>query len=138
MYDPRILLGRRLKSPECITLLAEFDLKIIYDIDLLREGTADVYWIRDPAHGCTWCANEHQEITVAFVQLRAEGVEQAFPWPLTGITVAGEGLAGWGAPSAAGAFPGSRWVRYDRADLTTHVEWDAAGLIKATFSLPKA
>jgi len=137
MYDPRSLLGRRLKSDECIELLELFDLQIIYDIDLLHEGTADAYWIKDPARGCTRCADEHHVITVAFVQLQEADGQQAFPWPLTDITFAGDGLQGWGPPSRSGSHRGVHWVRYDRADKSTHLEWNAAGPLKLTFMLPR-
>jgi hypothetical protein len=137
MYDPRTLIGKQLKSPECQSLLAEFGLSIEREVDPLHAGVADVHWIRDRARGCTWAADEHQEITVAFVQMRAEHGENAFPWAIPGIHPGDDGLIGWGAPDRSMSIRSIRMARYDRPNLTTHVDWDAAGLIKLTFMVPR-
>jgi hypothetical protein len=137
MYDPRTLIGRRLKHPDVVAVLRDGSLQIIYDIDLLAEGTADVYWIRDFAHGCCFGANEHQDIVTAWVHLRAGDGYQAFPWPLSGIAWDTSGVVGWGIPARFDRHRGISMARYESADLATTAEWDAAGPLQLTFMLPR-
>ena len=136
MYDPRILIGKPLKDDLAIEIMADNDLEIRYEIDLLHENMDDIYWIPDKNNGCLWQANQDQLIVVAFVYLRELEGYNKFHSGIDGIKIGDKELLGWGLPTKSGSYKGQSWVRYDNEKLSTHYSWDSIGPRMITFTHP--
>ncbi len=58
-YSLRALLNRPLKSAEILERLRDEDMEVIYDLDLLQEGSPDRYWAAARSAGFQQAASHH-------------------------------------------------------------------------------
>ena len=135
MTDPRTLLGLRIKDDAIIAMLSDYEIEIHYDIDTDHENIEDKYWIHNFACGYTLCADKDQVVYVCFVYLQAIEDHQVFPWSIPGIKILNGTIPTLGLPTRTGDYKGSRWLRYDRDALSTHLTNNENGPSHLTFTL---
>lgn len=63
------LLRQNLKDDEIIDLLEHWDCDVIYDLDRLREGTPDQYWVSVHDEGLQFLFDDDQKVSCIFLHV---------------------------------------------------------------------
>lgn len=145
-YSLRALLNRPLKSAEILELLRDEDMEVIYDLDLLQEGTPDRYWATARSAGFQLCFNENQVMRTIFCYVEADAGFGPINTELVGVPIHWTfDVAVRAAQSQSLSYRtpdleehpemAGLWLRMDLPDCTVHYQFSTGKLHLITLML---
>jgi hypothetical protein len=143
------LLGKPLKSDEVLEVLRDFDLVITYNVDVLRENSADSYTASSPDCGFDLKFDEKQILETIFCYIDTRRERRPVDPSLVGAPLYGTIEEAKAAASASGTLTVSRdgihafdrtvsFVRFDHTTHSCHYEYQDDKLAMVTLMIPKA
>lgn len=142
----RALLNRPLKSAQILEWLRDEDMEVIYDLDLLEEGSPDRYWAAARRAGFQLCFNENQLLRTIFCYIQAVDGFDAIDVELVGVPIYwtfDAALRAAQSQSLSYRTPGVElnpemaglWLRIDLPDCSAHYQFGSGKLDLITLML---